>query len=233
MLQLYQYEVCPYCCKVKAVLDYKKIHYEKIEVNPMTHEELAHIPKAVEHDKVPVLVDGKTVVVESNDIVRYLDEKFPQQPIFGKTVNEKTEQEKWIRFVDDELVQILPGNIYRTIPEALNAFSYMTKVGNFPKWKRYYLMLGGAIAMNIVAKKGLKKRGIADPRKALEGALNKWAVALGPKKFRGGDRPDVADLMTYGVLSAVREMKVWKMIGGQRPIADWYERVRLCNSSDR
>lgn len=64
MIKLYQYEVCPYCCKVKAVLDYKKIPYEKIEVNPMTHEELEGVAGAVEYDKVPVLVDGDKVVFE-------------------------------------------------------------------------------------------------------------------------------------------------------------------------
>jgi len=41
MIQLYQFEVCPFCCKVKAVLDYKKLDYEKIEVNPMNKEEIA------------------------------------------------------------------------------------------------------------------------------------------------------------------------------------------------
>ena len=226
MIALYQYEVCPYCCKVKAVLDYKKIPYEKIEVNPMTHEELAGVPGAIEYDKVPVLTDGKNVIFESNDMIRYLDEKYPSKPIFAKEKETLKEQERWMKYADEDLVQILPGNIYRSLPESLNSFKYITKVGKFPRWKRYYLALGGAVAMTIVAKKGLKKRGIADPRAALKESLEKWSQALGSKRFMGGHTPDVSDLVVAGILSAVREMKVWGFISKQKPVAEWYERVR-------
>ena len=231
MLKLYQYEICPYCCKVKAVLDYKKIPYEKIEVNPMTHEELAGVPGAMEYDKVPVLVDGDKVVFESNDIIRYLDQKFPNRSIVAKgnlpeDEKRRAQQDGWIRFADDELVQILPANIYRNIPEALNSFKYITKIGKFPRWKRYYLALGGAIAMTIVAKKGIKKRGIADPRKALQESLQKLSAGLSGKKFLGGDTPDISDLVCAGILSSVREMKVWPFIAAQKAIAEWYQRVQ-------
>lgn len=229
MLKLYQYEVCPYCCKVKSVLDFKKIPYEKIEVNPMTHEELAGNEKALKHDKVPVVVDDGKTLLESNDIIRYLDTKYPKRPIFAKRGAPSALQDQWMRFADDELVQILPANIYRTLPEALDSFKYITKVGKFPAWKRYYLMLGGAVAMNIVAKKGMKKKGIADPRKALEETLEKLSDGLGKSQFLGGQEPDAGDLVCHGVLRSVREMKVWKDIEKNKKVADWYERVgRLC-----
>lgn len=225
MLKLYQYEVCPYCCKVKAVLDYKKIPYEKIEVNPMTHEELAGVSGAMEYDKVPVLVDGEKVVFESNDIIRYLDQKYPKNQIVAPDAKGRSVQDQWIKFVDDELVQILPGNIYRSLMESLDSFKYITKVGKFPRWKRYYLALGGAVAMTIVAKKGMKKRGITDPRKALSDTLQKWSQGLAGKKFMGGDRPDISDLVCAGTLTAVHEMKVWDFIAEQKPVADWYQRM--------
>lgn len=224
-LQLYQYEVCPFCCKVKSVLDYKRIPYEKIEVNPMTHEELAGNDKALKHDKVPVVIDAGRTLIESNDIIRYLDEKYSKKPIFAKTKAALAKQEEWMAFADDELVQILPGNIYRTLPEALDSFKYITKVGRFPAWKRYYLMLGGAVAMTIVAKKGLKKRGISNPRQALAESLEKLARGIGKNDFLGGDEPDVADLVCHGVLRSVREMKVWKDIEKNATVAAWYERV--------
>jgi microsomal prostaglandin-E synthase 2 len=211
---------------VKSVLDYKGIPYEKIEVNPMTHEELAWNKKAYDHDKVPVLIDGDETVLESNDIIRYLDEKYPKKPVFAKARAESAKQEEWIKFADEELVQILPANIYRSIPEAIDSFKYITKVGKFPAWKRYYLMLGGAVAMSIVAKKGMKKRGITDPRKALAETLDKLASGLGKNKFLGSDDLDVADLVCHGVLRSVREMKVWGFISqNHKKVVDWFERV--------
>ncbi|KAI7838862.1 hypothetical protein COHA_007363 [Chlorella ohadii] len=55
---VYQYDVCPFCCKVKAFLDYYKIPYRCVEVNPLTKAEL----KWSEYKKVPViLIDGQQV----------------------------------------------------------------------------------------------------------------------------------------------------------------------------
>lgn len=53
-LTLYQYEVCPFCCKVKAVLDFYKIPYQVVEVSPLTKRQL----KWGDHRKVPVLALG-------------------------------------------------------------------------------------------------------------------------------------------------------------------------------
>jgi len=53
---LYQYEVCPFCCKVKAFLDYYKIPYRVVEVNPLTKTEL----KWSEYKKVPVVLLDET-----------------------------------------------------------------------------------------------------------------------------------------------------------------------------
>jgi hypothetical protein len=33
---IYQYKICPFCCKVKAVLDFFKVPYETLDVNPLT-----------------------------------------------------------------------------------------------------------------------------------------------------------------------------------------------------
>ena len=57
-MTLYQYDVCPFCNKVKAALDFHGIPYDVVEVNPLTKSEL----KFSEYKKVPVLVvDGRGV----------------------------------------------------------------------------------------------------------------------------------------------------------------------------
>lgn len=40
MLRLYQYAICPFCNKTKAVLDYAQVPYEAVEVNPLTKAEI-------------------------------------------------------------------------------------------------------------------------------------------------------------------------------------------------
>lgn len=51
-LRLYQFQNCPFCCKVRAFLDYYGFGYEVVEVNSVTKREL----KFSEYKKVPVIV---------------------------------------------------------------------------------------------------------------------------------------------------------------------------------
>lgn len=53
---LYQFQSCPYCCKVRAALDYFGFPYDVVEVNSVTKSQI----KFSEYKKVPILVvDGK------------------------------------------------------------------------------------------------------------------------------------------------------------------------------
>ena len=69
---LYQYEVCPWCNKAKAVLDYKGVPYHAVEVHPLFKSEI----KWSEYRKVPILLlaDGQQVN-ESNKIVDMIFEQ--------------------------------------------------------------------------------------------------------------------------------------------------------------
>lgn len=60
-VKLYQYHNCPFCCKVRAFLDYYGIDYEKVEVNPLMKREI----KFSDYRKVPiVIVDGEEQVFD-------------------------------------------------------------------------------------------------------------------------------------------------------------------------
>jgi len=52
-LTLLQYQTCPYCCKVRAFLDYYGLPYEVIEVNPVLRQQLKFSKK---YRKVPILL---------------------------------------------------------------------------------------------------------------------------------------------------------------------------------
>ncbi|KRT81447.1 hypothetical protein AMK59_5328, partial [Oryctes borbonicus] len=51
-LSLYQYQTCPFCCKVRAYLDYHGISYDVIEVDPVLRQSI----KWSNYKKVPILV---------------------------------------------------------------------------------------------------------------------------------------------------------------------------------
>jgi len=64
--KLYQYATCPFCCKVRAFLDYYNIDYEKIEVNPATRKEI----KFSAYRKVPFIrSDDDDVQINDSSLV--------------------------------------------------------------------------------------------------------------------------------------------------------------------
>ncbi|MFH4978983.1 hypothetical protein AB6A40_005692 [Gnathostoma spinigerum] len=99
-LKLYQYQTCPFCCKVRAALDYYGFSYEVIEVNPITRKQLKF---SKDYKKVPIVVaNGEVVITESSLIVSVLstllrEKKCSLQDILARfpavsTVDEKTQK---------------------------------------------------------------------------------------------------------------------------------------------
>lgn len=83
---VYQYDVCPFCCKVKAFLDYYKIPYRCVEVNPLTKAEL----KWSEYKKVPViLIDGQQVN-DSSAIISRLAAEIDAGALSGSSKGSKS-----------------------------------------------------------------------------------------------------------------------------------------------
>jgi microsomal prostaglandin-E synthase 2 len=62
---LFQYQTCPFCCKVRAFLDYYGISYDVIEVNPVLRQQL----KFSKYKKVPILVLTKDPAVKDNRLI--------------------------------------------------------------------------------------------------------------------------------------------------------------------
>ncbi|KAH9361671.1 hypothetical protein HPB48_005176 [Haemaphysalis longicornis] len=51
-ITMYQYQTCPFCCKVRAFLDFYGIPYNVVEVDPVLRQQL----KFSEYKKVPILL---------------------------------------------------------------------------------------------------------------------------------------------------------------------------------
>ncbi len=76
MLELYQFEGCPFCSKVRQKLTDLEIDFIARQVGPKGHRE--RVEGVSGQTGVPVLVDPNTDIVmpESDDIVEYLEEQY-------------------------------------------------------------------------------------------------------------------------------------------------------------
>ncbi|GLE09255.1 hypothetical protein PINS_up020864 [Pythium insidiosum] len=222
---LYQYEPCPYCCKVKAVLDYLRIPYHVVEVNPLTKKETQAF---TDYKKVPVVRIDDEVVVDSSAIIARLRELAVElgaqeaESVDGVSFEE---EEKWRKWVDEKLILMTPPNIYRTVPEALQAFDYCLTEGKFTPMERRLSKYSGAVIMYLIAKRSKKKYGIEDERQALYDALESWVSAVGDRAFLGGSVPNMADLSVFGVLRAMKGLQTFDDLMANTTIQPWFDRM--------
>jgi glutathione S-transferase len=78
MLKLYNYPDCPFCQKVRVVLEEKDLEYETVLVDLRKQDQKT--PEFLQlnpYGKVPVLVDDDTVVYDSTVINEYLEDEYP------------------------------------------------------------------------------------------------------------------------------------------------------------
>lgn len=75
MLEVYQFEGCPYCSKVRQKLTDLGIDFIARQVDP---HDRSRVEEVSGQTNVPVLVDPNTdtVMPESDDIVDYLEEHY-------------------------------------------------------------------------------------------------------------------------------------------------------------
>ena len=84
-IKLYDFSSSPNCQRVKIVLTEKNLPYEAVPVDLRKGErKKADFLKLNPYGKVPVIIDGDTVLYESCIINEYLEEKYPEPPLLPK-----------------------------------------------------------------------------------------------------------------------------------------------------
>ena len=172
-LKLYQYQICPFCNKVKALLDYSNINYSIAEVNPLTKSELKF---SGDYKKVPIAEINGQQVNGSDEILEYL----LQEPIFCEKIKEKWIKEEvaidpvernipnydmdflifdnndtteWSNWASDELASVLYPNLCGTLSDSYKAFSYVDDVQHFSSVQKTMIRTVGSFAMYMAASK--------------------------------------------------------------------------------
>jgi len=217
--KLYQYTVCPFCKKVEAILLYKKVPYEAVEVHPLNKKEIKF---SEDYQKVPIYINDKGKQVnDSTPIMKQIDEAYPSPKVFEETA----EEQKWIQWSDEVLVRSLPPLIYRTYPHSLKAFDYITTQKKFSFFHRALIKYSGAFAMMMVAKKKAKQNNIPDPTRHFENCLQEWAGAIGDSPFLGGEKPNGADCAVFGILRSIHQLPAKKTLEANEKVNAWYKRM--------
>ena len=105
MIKLYDSAFSPFARKVRMTLEYTELSYEAVDgLLKSNHEALKAVNGRVE---VPALVDGDIVVVNSADIVAYLDYRYPAKCVYPEDPAARVHGRAWVRVADTFVDPIL------------------------------------------------------------------------------------------------------------------------------
>lgn len=111
-MQLFDNAFSPFARKVRMALDHKELAAEFIDgLRKDSRERLAAVNGRVE---VPTLVDGDVTVINSADIVAYLDHAYPQRPLLPADPRTRVRARAWERCSDTVIDAIFVDISYWT-----------------------------------------------------------------------------------------------------------------------
>ncbi|KAG8141807.1 hypothetical protein E2320_006483 [Naja naja] len=172
-LTLYQYKTCPFCSKVRAFLDYHRLPYNIVEVNPVMRKEIKFSSYRKQLNDSSVIISAIKSYLISRKSLEEIASYYPSIKAInteGKEVNDfgnkywlmldsketlcvypveeaRKEEMKWRKWVDDRLVHLISPNVYRTPGESLASFDYIVREGKFGLVEGFFAKYVGAAAM--------------------------------------------------------------------------------------
>ena len=222
-LTLYQYAICPYCCKVKSVLDYYRIPYTTVEVNPLTKSELLQSPDFRQR-KVPFAVfndRSTTTQGESSIIIQTLIDRKLVPDDGGFSVSK-------LPLLNRMSILMFP-NITRKFAASWQAFGYVDRVVSFSRFQKIYNHVLGAVAM-VFANGRLKlKYGISDERKELVDNARSFMSELKSLSTGAvGEEPSLFEIQMFGTVRAIEGLDThdWLLNEGCVEFGTWYRGIK-------
>ena len=145
-LLLYSLDFSPSSQRVLLALAYKGIDHEVVTVDITKKERPEEFIRRAPLGRIPVLVvDEEHVIWESNVINQYLDEAYPQKPLFPTDPIKRAEARKWMRFSDEKILDLeedaLPvPNLDEKIEHATTILDSMALLNQTLKGRNPYFM---------------------------------------------------------------------------------------------
>ena len=126
---LHMLYTCPFCWKVRGLLEHLDIEHERIQVNPMKAKKT--LPSAPEWKKVPVWVDSEDkVFVDSTPIMKHIDAVHNGGKLWE--TDDEARRDQWMEWVDLHMSKATIPILYGSLFSALKTTTRVSKL-NFHK----------------------------------------------------------------------------------------------------
>ncbi len=222
MITLHQFQVSPFCDKVRRILHWKRLEYRIQEV-PLVRAQA--IRKINPIGKLPCLEHDGAFVADSTDIAYYLEERFPEPPILPSDPAQRAlchVFDDWadesLYFYEMRLRFTLPHNARRWIPELVHADP------GFLKAIAPYLI--PRMLRRLTRQQGVGRKSVQQVLADVERHVDALANLLGDREWLVGDALSLADLSVFSQIRCIRGAEEGgRIVASRPPLTTWMERV--------
>lgn len=236
-VELFRYLSCPYCAKVKGVLDFHNVPYRTVTADPLTSNHLPQTPwgiapqiQFVTNSSAPI---GSTArgpfVVDSDQIVRVLAE-----PLGFASQLEDEKTKETLKFISNAYSRGTFVAMYSNLNRAMEAYSHCV-----PDHYQYLpLKIAGSLGMSFISSRKafpkIKEHFPMADGETIDSVLQRQTRYFidripASKPFHGGDKPDIADVEMFAMSQAILNNKhcasiILKKEGGDA-FTDWVKKM--------
>lgn len=231
MLYLYHHNSSVCAAKVRIALAEKQLAWDGalLDLNAgdqFKPDYLRLNPKAV----VPTLVHDSKVITESNVIIEYLDDAFPERPLRPSDPYHRASMRRWLKWLDDgvdgihwaatvlsygvsyrhQLIELVggdtPAHLERALRETMNPHSQ--------GWTREVVMAG------------MQAPSLRTAVLRFDEMLERIEAAVARHAWLAGPEYSLADLAYAPYVTRLDVMHFSEMWHTRPGVRDWYERTR-------
>jgi len=230
MLALYHNDMSLCAQKVRVCLAEKKLEWENRHLNLRAgeHQQPWYL-KLNRRAVVPTLIDGDKVIPESNVILEYLDEAYPQPPLMPQDPLGRARVRLWTKQLDEDIhdasAAILSFGIafrHQYLERGDLGVKMLEQIPNvFKRERRCDVIEKGPQSKHFV---------IAVERMVL--LLDEMEEALGQHRWLVSDDYSLADVAFTPYLVRLDHLNILDMVGERARVDDWYRRCKERPSFD-
>lgn len=228
---LHQFEISPFCDKVRRALHFKGLEYQVEEVSLLRTLRGA-VAKLSPIGKLPVLEHDGECVADSSHILDFLEERQPKPPLLPADGAQRAQARLLARWADESLyfdemrLRFLdPEQAKRFVPQLLH---------KDPAWFR---AIAGLAAVNAVYKttkaQGVGRRPPQDFARYLEAKFGWLGNLLGEREWLVGEAISLADIAVRCQVAPIAQTPRGEELLQARPnLARWTQRVDAATLPD-
>jgi glutathione S-transferase len=232
MVTLHQFEISPFCDKLRRLLNYKGIAFD-VRDYPLAGGK--RIKQFNPTGKLPALEHNGKFINDSTDIAYYLEQQFPQHPLVPTDPKQKALMHVLEDWSDESLY------FYEMTMRFVKSSATRTNLGKmlaFDKgFSRWYLekilptKMGVAMICNM---QGTGRKSMTQLKTDIGRHVQAVADLLGAGEWLLGDSLTLADLSVHSMFFCMLDAPEAKaIIDAQPSVVAWMQRIRAATDKPR